>query len=397
MMRRLSPAALACACLMLFAPLVGAQARDQRTLLTFDQAVEIPNGTLEAGSYEFRLADSRADRHIVQVWNETGTELVATLMAVPEHRRDAADEVLVSFAGGEAGTQPALRAWFYPGERTGHRFVYPHEQAQRIADRTREDVLAADAESLRPDRIDQAQFEMVNERGERAQYDGATALDRQDGGQQDGAGIATRQDERMADVPPAERSRNLCDDRTWHDAPATRDQQPAQQDARAAARDDEAATDQEADLVTQPRRGAFVGPERDDVTERDEIFGDERDQRQAGLGANQGDVTDEYELTRAKEHLRRVSELADRLLFVGSVPAGEAQRAEQRPQDERGVVGTSGAVGTAGRAVQDGERVTLSRDELEELRAHALQAQEALRALAGQNQAQPSGAAPQQR
>jgi hypothetical protein len=430
MMHRWAPAAVLCAGVMLLAPLVGAQARDQRTLLTFDQAVEIPGNTLEPGTYEFRLADSRADRHIVQVWNEQGTELIATLMAVPERRLEASGEALVSLATGEAGTKPALRAWFYPGERTGHRFVYPEEQARRIAERTQEEVLAAEAESLRPDRIDTARFEIVNERGEGARYDGAGAemaplgserpvltddsatIDRrpaergaaletgeaQQDQQQDQRAGQDRpglEDQRVLQEQPAphdhvarmeqqRRYANLGDDRTWHSDPAdTPDRQDLREADRAAVPADPGMADQQADLVTEPRRGQFVGTERDDLTDRDEIFRDD-------------DVTEQFELTRAQEHIQRITQLTDRLLVVSSAPAGERQHAERRTEDDRGVVGTTGAVGTSGGAAGDGERVTLSREQLEELRAHALQAQAALRALAGQGQAQPSVAAPQQ-
>jgi hypothetical protein len=373
MLNRLAPAALACACLLAFAPALDAQPREQRTTLTFDSAVEIPGQTLDAGTYEFRLADSRADRHIVQIWNEAGTELVATLMAVPERRPEAADDMPVSFAGSEPGTTPALTSWFYPGEATGHRFVYPEDQARRIAERTREVMLTADADSLRPERIDEASLETVDARGERARYDGAGA-----------AGITReptwQEDTMTARVPPAERGLELEDE----NEDRVRDQ--ARRDP-APATDRAAAADQQADVVTQPRRGTFVGTERDDETEREETFGD--DQRTPGragpqLGVDDGtDVTEQYELTRAQEHLRSITELTDSLLYVDAAPAGREDRvAEERPHGDRGVVGTTGAVGTAGRTGDGAERVSISRADLEALRAHALQAKQALEALA---------------
>jgi hypothetical protein len=398
MLKRLAPAAVACACLMVFAPMLGAQTRDQRTLLTFDRAVEIPAQTLEAGTYEFRLADSRADRHIVQIWNEEGTQLVATLMAVPERRLEAAQEVLVSFATGEPGTTPALRAWFYPGERTGHRFVYPEDQAQQIADRTREEMLAADAESLRPERIDEARFEMVNARGERTRYDGAGAdAAAQRTGEarpQERTEPAWQEDTAAAGLPPVEPGLEMDADEPRDEArhgavpPVQRGLEidGAEDRARDEARPDatrmtdwqdrEDAADQQADVVTQPRRGTFVGTEREDETDREEIFGDD-----------QISVTEQYELTRAQEHLRRLTELTDRLLYVGSIPErGEQLADDRRGRDDRGVVGTTGAVGTTGRAAEGAEMVSLSRAELEELRAHALQAKEALSAVTGDEQ-----------
>jgi hypothetical protein len=60
-----------------------AQIRDNKTVLTFSQAVEIPGHVLPAGSYVFRLADSLSDRHIVQVFNADGSRIIATILANP--------------------------------------------------------------------------------------------------------------------------------------------------------------------------------------------------------------------------------------------------------------------------------------------------------------------------
>jgi hypothetical protein len=45
-----------------------------------------------------------------------------------------------------AGAPEAVKAWFYPGETTGYEFVYPHDQALKIAKATHSSVLTAKGE-----------------------------------------------------------------------------------------------------------------------------------------------------------------------------------------------------------------------------------------------------------
>jgi hypothetical protein len=50
---------------------VGVKADDwgKKTIVTFDQDVEIPGQVLPAGTYVFKLFRSSSDRFIVQVWS----------------------------------------------------------------------------------------------------------------------------------------------------------------------------------------------------------------------------------------------------------------------------------------------------------------------------------------
>ena len=59
----------------------------------------------------------------------------------------AADEAEVRFLEAGAGAPPAIKTWWYPGERTGYEFVYPKTQARRIAQRTRQPVLTTKNET----------------------------------------------------------------------------------------------------------------------------------------------------------------------------------------------------------------------------------------------------------
>jgi hypothetical protein len=155
-MTSIRKAALACvASAMLALPLSAAAQgpANQDTFFTFSQAVELPGTTLPAGTYFFQLADSPSNRHIVKVMSQDRKELHATLLAIPYYSTDRpSDDPQVRFmetpaqaGNGAAGTN-AIKIWFYPGTSTGHEFIYPREQAMRIASRTGQSVLTTKTE-----------------------------------------------------------------------------------------------------------------------------------------------------------------------------------------------------------------------------------------------------------
>ena len=106
---------------------------DKKTIVTFDQPVEIPGMVLPAGTYVFRIFDSYSYRHIVQIWNEDGRRLVTTILAIPNYRLQPTGETVIKFGERPAGLPQALRAWFYPGDNFGQEFVYPKARAIQLA------------------------------------------------------------------------------------------------------------------------------------------------------------------------------------------------------------------------------------------------------------------------
>jgi hypothetical protein len=122
-----------------------AQLASQRTYLTFSGDVELPGKTLPAGTYTFEIFDSPSDRHIVQVFDRDRQQLITTLMTVPAQRLEVSDETVVTFEERAEDAPPAVHFWYYPGRQIGHEFIYPREQAMRIARSSNMPVLAADA------------------------------------------------------------------------------------------------------------------------------------------------------------------------------------------------------------------------------------------------------------
>ena len=143
-----SIAATACAALLLTSAAATAQTtQDRLTNVTFSGPVSIPGKTLPAGTYVFKLADSPADRHIVQVFDKDQTQLFATLLAIPADRTEADGDPVITFKETASDRPPAVRYWYYAGERAGNEFVYPKSQAMMIARATGEPVMSVDTDS----------------------------------------------------------------------------------------------------------------------------------------------------------------------------------------------------------------------------------------------------------
>ena len=130
--------------LVAISPLPG-QRYDKKTLLKFSQPVRIPgNVTLPTGSYVFRLLDSQSNRHIVQITNPRGDKVYNTVLAINDYRVSPTSKTVVTF--GESGSCSArpVKAWYYPGDTSGSRFVYSKKEAAEIAKNCAVDVPAAE-------------------------------------------------------------------------------------------------------------------------------------------------------------------------------------------------------------------------------------------------------------
>jgi outer membrane biosynthesis protein TonB len=122
---------------------VSADTHNKKTTMTFDKPVEIPGQTLAAGTYVFKLQSSLGNRHIVQVWSEDGTKLIATVLAVNNYRLRPG-KTIVKFAETSGEGPEALKAWFYPGDNFGQEFVYPKTRAVQLAVAENEPVPSAE-------------------------------------------------------------------------------------------------------------------------------------------------------------------------------------------------------------------------------------------------------------
>jgi hypothetical protein len=136
---------------IVLAVLVGMSARvaaqntvpSERTIMTFSNTVEMPGVTLPAGTYVFRLADTPS-RNVVQVLSGDEKDVLGQWSFVQAERPKVTEDTVVMFRETPEGTMPAIQYWYYPGERIGKEFIYPKDQAQKIANRTGVEVLSND-------------------------------------------------------------------------------------------------------------------------------------------------------------------------------------------------------------------------------------------------------------
>ncbi|HSY99367.1 MAG TPA: LPXTG cell wall anchor domain-containing protein [Terriglobales bacterium] len=133
------------------APGARADEWNKKTVMTFSQAVEIPGQILPAGTYTFVLADSPSDRHIVQIFNADGSQIIATVLAINNYRLKPTGDTVVKFVERSGDNPEALKGWFYPGDNFGQEFVYPKQRAIELALLAKEPVpaLATDNSDLK--------------------------------------------------------------------------------------------------------------------------------------------------------------------------------------------------------------------------------------------------------
>jgi hypothetical protein len=124
---------------MLFVSLPSARAStaNQLTRVTIDQPVQIPHRVLPAGTYWFVLPETGVNYNpnVVAIYNANRTHLIAMLPSVPTYRMKLSGHTRLSFAEQNNRAPDALLKWFYPGDHTGHAFLYSaHMQKLLSAD-----------------------------------------------------------------------------------------------------------------------------------------------------------------------------------------------------------------------------------------------------------------------
>lgn len=144
-MKRVISIATACVMAVLVTMTISVTAQDfnwrEKTFITFSGPVELPGLRLEGGTYVFQLADTPL-RNIVQAQDEK--DILGQWLFIQAERPEVSGETVVTFRETTAGATPAVQFWYYPGEKIGKEFVYPKDQAMRMAARTGATVQSVD-------------------------------------------------------------------------------------------------------------------------------------------------------------------------------------------------------------------------------------------------------------
>jgi hypothetical protein len=136
-MKRVATAVSFVAMLFLLAlvvlPVAHADEGNQETRVTFSQPVQIPGRVLPAGTYVFVLPEELYDHFQVRIFNADRSMLLATLDTVSAERTTATSNTVFRFAERGSAQPEAIVTWFYPGQTTGHEFLYPKQVEKELA------------------------------------------------------------------------------------------------------------------------------------------------------------------------------------------------------------------------------------------------------------------------
>jgi outer membrane biosynthesis protein TonB len=129
-----------CVGLFLLASSMQADIWNKRTIFTFSGPVKVADTQLSAGTYVFKLMDSDSNRHIVQIFNADETQLISTIMAIPDYRLTPTGDTVIKFSESSdqsqaSGTLPEsgipIKEWFFAGDTAGVEFpVAPTQVAE---------------------------------------------------------------------------------------------------------------------------------------------------------------------------------------------------------------------------------------------------------------------------
>jgi hypothetical protein len=114
-------------------PAARADQSNQATKVTFSQPVQIPGRVLPAGTYWFELPEDVYEHYLVRIYSADRTVLYATLFAANSERATATDRTVFGLAERGSAQPQAIVTWFYPGETTGHQFLYPKQVEKELA------------------------------------------------------------------------------------------------------------------------------------------------------------------------------------------------------------------------------------------------------------------------
>ena len=109
------------------------------------QKTEVPNTTLQPGSYTIRILDHLSDRVILQVASK-GSRVESTFIAIPASTMANAPQGPILYVGGPKGKGAALKGFAFPGGLAVE-FVYPKDDAVSIAQANDARVMAIDPAS----------------------------------------------------------------------------------------------------------------------------------------------------------------------------------------------------------------------------------------------------------
>jgi hypothetical protein len=122
---------------LLLSPATKADDWDKKTIVTFEQDVEIPGQVLPAGTYVFKLLRSSSNRFITQIWDGDESLLLSTLITVGDSYPNPSGKpyFVLDMTGTDEGYPPLVVSWFFGGGDEGRDFIYSgYSTSQMVRD-----------------------------------------------------------------------------------------------------------------------------------------------------------------------------------------------------------------------------------------------------------------------
>jgi hypothetical protein len=116
---------------------------NKKSTLTAEQKIEFPGIVLEPGVYVIRLREGGEKRSRVEILNQDETQVLATVIAVTDHRLRPDDNSEFTFHKVKGNGPQPIQTWFYTGDLVGLEFVYPKVRAREIAKDSEDHVMAS--------------------------------------------------------------------------------------------------------------------------------------------------------------------------------------------------------------------------------------------------------------
>ncbi|MGC2656496.1 MAG: hypothetical protein WA324_00870 [Bryobacteraceae bacterium] len=115
---------------------------EMNSVISTTSPLQIPERTLQPGSYTLTLEDAMSDRAILKISASDGAH--SLVLVVPQTTWPYKDGPTLKYWPADASNPRALRAWY--SESSGHWYelVYPKGEAVELAKRTTDPVIAVD-------------------------------------------------------------------------------------------------------------------------------------------------------------------------------------------------------------------------------------------------------------
>jgi hypothetical protein len=111
-----------------------ADQNNKEVLFRINKPMDVPGRVLDPGRYELKLMGDGSP--FAGIWNAQGNKFYGFFDTVPV-TRDNSGKLRIDLAGKGKTAPKRLAEWFYPGDKTGNKFLYPAEPANvEVANRT---------------------------------------------------------------------------------------------------------------------------------------------------------------------------------------------------------------------------------------------------------------------